>query len=287
MPDAVSVFGLLIPVVRGAVILALLLASWVAVRYARQSGLPSDRVDRAASAVGIAGVIGARLGFVALNWSAFQSNPLSVFFIWQPGFNPWAGFFVGGVYGLWRFGGQRHLWRPLLVGFGVAALLPMLAYGATQTRFAALGATSVRIGDPAPTLRLVNLEGKSVSLSQLRGKTVVLNFWATWCPPCRREMPMLESIQREYAARGVVIVGVDVAEPLERVAASVKDIGVSYPIWLEGAGSDSSQAAFGRFGGVGLPTTVFIDRAGIVRGRQIGELSRASVTSNLNGLLPQ
>lgn len=97
---------------------------------------------------------------------------------------------------------------------------------------------------------------------------------------------MLESVQREYAARGVVIVGVDVAEPLERVAASVADIGVRYPIWLDGAGSDSTQAAFARFGGVGLPTTVFVDRAGIVRARQIGELNRASVTSNLTAMLP-
>jgi thiol-disulfide isomerase/thioredoxin len=286
MPDAVAVFGVLIPVVRGAVILALLLAGWVAVRYARGSGLPPDRVDRAAVAVGIAGVIGARLGFVALNWSAFQGNPLSVLFVWQPGFNPWAGLLIGGAYGLWRFGGQRALVRPLLVGFGVAALLPVLAYAATQTRFAALGANSVRIGDSAPALRLVNLEGKPVSLRQLRGQVVVLNFWATWCPPCRREMPMLEAVQQEYAARGVVIVGVDVAEGPERVAASVADIGVRYSIWLEGAGSDSTQAAFARFGGVGLPTTVFVDRAGTVRARQIGELNRASVTSNLAAMLP-
>ena len=82
----------------------------------------------------------------------------------------------------------------------------------------------------APSLQLQNLEGKWVRLSDFKGKVVVLNFWATWCWPCREEIPDLVSLQKEYAARGLVVLGVsmDEGDPA-RVASFAKKFGINYP----------------------------------------------------------
>ena len=280
MPDAISAFGFLIPVVRASVILGLVVAGWLAVRFSKLTGDAAKKLESAVFGVTVAGLVGARLGFVVLNWNAFQNNLLSIFYVWQPGFSPWAGLFVGSIYAYVRYEQFPLYLRSFMVAFGTAALLPLFAFEATTLRLP--GSKTVKIGDLVPNVRMVNLEGKPVSLNGLRGKTVVLNFWATWCPPCRNEMPMLESVAKEYQDKNVVIVGLDVGEAAERVQVAVTELGVTYPIWLNGINTNSSQAVFQEFGGVGLPTTVLIDKNGILRARQIGELNRASVTDWLS-----
>ena len=84
--------------------------------------------------------------------------------------------------------------------------------------------------EPAADFRIDLLSGEELALSDLRGKVVVLNFWATWCPPCREEMPSFESIYREYQDRDVVFVGVAVADTEERARDFVEGVGVTYPI---------------------------------------------------------
>lgn len=129
-----------------------------------------------------------------------------------------------------------------------------------------------------------------LTLSSLRGKAVVLNFWATWCPPCRREMPLLDSVQAEFKDRGLVVVGVNLNEAPQTVAAYIRQVGVSYPTWRDTpvgqSGFDRTSALYARFGGVGLPTTLFIAPDGTVRSRQIGELSRGVLLSNVRAILP-
>jgi thiol-disulfide isomerase/thioredoxin len=120
----------------------------------------------------------------------------------------------------------------------------------------------------APPLVLVTVEGRSLRLSDYRGKVVLLNFWATWCPPCRAEMPDLVKYQREYARQGLQVIGVTYPpERRSRVRRFTTRLGVNYPIAL---GTRETKAYF--TADETLPLTVVIDRDGSVRGFIVGIL---------------
>ena len=289
MPEVLSVGGLLVPVLRVGVLLSLLLAPWFAGRFARRLSLePAWAVNVAENAVWL-GLLGARLGFVSANWSAYGRAPWTILYVWQGGFTPLAGFLVSAAFIGWRLWCRPQSWgrylQALIGGFGVAALLFGLIY--TSTRLD-LGSSLVRSGDPMPDFTLSDLNGKAAGLASLEGQVVILNFWATWCPPCRREMPLLDAVQKEYGPRGVTVVGIDLEEPPETVRAYIESVGVAYPIWLDDPAQnapDRTRDVYTKIGGVGLPTTVFIDRNGIVRSSQVGELSRGVLQSRTESLL--
>jgi thiol-disulfide isomerase/thioredoxin len=114
-------------------------------------------------------------------------------------------------------------------------------------------------GRPAPAIGLADAAGANVSLAQLRGKIAVVNLWASWCPPCRAEMPDLQRLAGRYAARGVVVVGINQGESPERASAYARSLGISFPIWID------ERQQYGRaFSALGLPTTVIVGRDGIV-----------------------
>jgi thiol-disulfide isomerase/thioredoxin len=115
--------------------------------------------------------------------------------------------------------------------------------------------------NPAPKLELKDIEGRALRLSDYRGKIVLLNFWATWCAPCRAEMPDLIKWQREYKSRGLQVIGVTYPpEELAEVREFIKSIEVNYPIAL---GTEQTKAMFDN--GETLPITVVIDKKGMVR----------------------
>ncbi|MGI8891469.1 MAG: TlpA disulfide reductase family protein [Chthoniobacterales bacterium] len=122
---------------------------------------------------------------------------------------------------------------------------------------AALAAEKVSV---APAWKLQNLEGKTVQLSDFKGKVVVLNFWATWCPPCRAEIPDLVALQKRYAARGLVVVGISLDEGgPAKVASFVKKMGINYQVVM--GNQEIAQA----YDGIEVvPTTFIIDRKGNV-----------------------
>ncbi len=277
MPDAISVFGLLLPVVRVSVIAGLLLASWLALRFSRLTGEAAKQLEAAIFRVTLVGVIAARVGYVLLYWQAYQSDLPSIFFIWQPGFSPWVGVLVATVFAYWRYAKKAKYLPAMLFGFTIAALLPLAGFTATKLRLP--NTTNLQVGDTVPEVTMRTLTGEQVNLSALRGKTIILNFWTTWCPPCRREMPMFDRISQAYQSQNVVMIGLNVAEKPEKVFKAVKKLGVSYPIWLEGANTNSSQNIYQKFGGVGFPTTIMIDKNGVLRQRQLGELNQATITS--------
>ncbi len=148
---------------------------------------------------------------------------------------------------------------------GVAALLVVLVWRLTHQ------VAPPKVGAPAPTFALSRLgDSGTLSLASLRGRTVVLNFWASWCDPCKREAPALEQVWREYRSRGVVVLGVDSGDTAGDARRFLAAHGITYPIVTD----PNEVLAANRYGVPGFPVTYVIDRAGrVVGGRVLGPIS--------------
>jgi len=131
-------------------------------------------------------------------------------------------------------------------------------------------------GDLAPNFTVETLDGKIVSLSDYRGKTVLLNFWATWCPPCRSEMPDLEQLYRERKGQGFVVLAVDLQEPKGPVADFVDRFGLTFPILMDASGEVAE-----RYNIQVLPSTFFIDKEGRIATFNFGAMNRSAVLKKL------
>src|SRR5690348_18214259 len=138
-------------------------------------------------------------------------------------------------------------------------------------------------GVPAPDFELNGLDGKKIKLSDYKGKAVVLNFWATWCAPCKIEIPWFVELQKEYGPQGLQIVGVAMDDSdKDDIQKFVKEMGVNYPILL------GKEAVGDQYGGVNvLPTTYFIDRDGKIVAREFGLQSRSVFVDNIKKALSQ
>ena len=138
-------------------------------------------------------------------------------------------------------------------------------------------------GKPAPDFTLESLEGKNIQLSGYKGQAVLLNFWATWCGPCKIEMPWFVELQKEYGPQGLQIVGVAMDDASkEDIAKFVKEMGVNYPILI------GKEDVGNQYGGVNvLPTTFFIDRDGKIVAREFGLQSRSLFVDNIKKSLSQ
>lgn len=130
--------------------------------------------------------------------------------------------------------------------------------------------------------RLPDLAGKSRQLAEWRGKVLVCNFWATWCAPCREEIPLLVAARAKYASQGVEIVGIAV-DNAAKVGEFSRLMGVTYPILLSEADGLELMRRLGNTSG-GLPYTVFLDREGRVAHRKLGALKAPDLEQILGGL---
>ncbi|HYP01095.1 MAG TPA: TlpA disulfide reductase family protein [Pyrinomonadaceae bacterium] len=138
-------------------------------------------------------------------------------------------------------------------------------------------------GVRAPSLTLESIEGRTVRLSDYRGKVVLINFWATWCPPCRAEMPVLVELQKEYGRDGLQIIGVTYQpEPREHVRSFTRKLKVNYPDVL---GTPETKAVFSP--DETLPLTIIIDREGTIRGTIAGILLPEEFNVQIKPLLQQ
>jgi peroxiredoxin len=132
------------------------------------------------------------------------------------------------------------------------------------------------VGAIPPEFKLFNLEGKEVSLSSFRGQPIVINFWATWCGPCRVEMPAIQSRFEKYKQQGLVILAVDFDEPREVVAGFRDEFGLTFEILLD-PGADVQKLYRNRT----YPTTFFIDPEGVIQVQHFGPMTEGQIDENL------
>jgi peroxiredoxin len=140
-----------------------------------------------------------------------------------------------------------------------------------------------RIGLEAPGFDLERLDGGRAELDGLRGRPVIINFWASWCAPCRVELPDLISAWRKHGPQGLQILAVNLTDQERRkdVTKFVTELGMPFPVLLDSRGKVRQLYAL-----VSLPTTVFLDSAGIVRSVQSGPLTQNALAQGLEAILP-
>ena len=123
------------------------------------------------------------------------------------------------------------------------------------------------VGGPAPEITLKDLQGQEIKLSDLRGKVVLLNFWATWCKPCKDEMPAMQASYDKLRGQGLVVLAVNELEDTEKVIEHVRKHGHTFPVVM-----DHDNHVANRYGVLGLPASFLVDRQGIVREKIMGSL---------------
>lgn len=216
-------------------------------------------------------LLGARVAFVAWYFQHYQQAPWRVLDIRDGGFLAWPGLLVALLAAGWLAWRDSSLRRPLLG----ALVVGMLVWGGGQ-----LVLRSLEQGTRLPELALRDIDGQPVDLHDYLGKPLVVNLWATWCPPCRREMPVLAKAQARESAVTFLIInqGEGEAEIREFLAAS--------GLQLDNLLLDSGNRLGQQVGSRALPTTLFYDAQGRQVGSHLGELSPASLARALESLRP-
>ena len=166
----------------------------------------------------------------------------------------------------------------------VVIVMGMLAAGSYLDRGRRHGPVKL-VGDvhnvQAPDFELPTLDGRKVKLSDFRGQAVLLNFWATWCSPCRIEMPWFVDVQKQYGKDGLVVLGVAMEDTASaKIAEFAHEMGVNYPVLL---GTDKVSDDYGDVRS--LPTTFYIDRNGMIVAKAVGLLGREEVESDVKKAL--
>lgn len=169
--------------------------------------------------------------------------------------------------------------RNAIIGGIVAIIVALMVYASTKAPGA--GIVGGKSGQTAPDFELKDLNGRPVHLSDFRGKAVVLNFWATWCPPCKEEIPWFIDLQKKYGPQGLQIVGVSMDDGgRDAVAPFAREMGINYTVLL---GTDTVGDLYG--GVHALPTTFYIGRDGKITEYAPGLISHYGVERNIKEAL--
>jgi peroxiredoxin len=167
---------------------------------------------------------------------------------------------------------QRRLFPILPLAAGTLLIgIAILALAAPRTEVNAGAQSSVipvTVKFAAPDLSLQNLEGKTESLADYRGQVILVNNWATWCPPCKAEMPTLVEYHNKYVTEGFSVIAIEAGDPVEEVVQFSEHYGMKFPVWLDPQGE-----ALTAFRNGTLPNSYVIDRTGVVRLAWTGQIS--------------
>lgn len=171
---------------------------------------------------------------------------------------------------------RRHRLTTLLVYGGVFALLALLGWGLVKVNSGQIDSGI------APDFTITSFAGETITLSELRGRPVIINFWASWCPPCREEAPYLEATWRKYKDQGVIFIGVDYADTESKALAYLEEFDITY---FNGPdiGTRISQA----YRMDGVPETYFVAKNGELRGVHVGPLQPPQLDEKIEELLAE
>ncbi len=246
---------------------ALVLGLQVGQRVARRAG--ARDVGPHLFHVLLAGLLGARIAFVLRFWPAYLQSPWSIPDVRDGGWTPLAGVGVALGYALWLDRGIAGLRKPIVAGALAASCAGALGAGVVAVL------PSPVPGAVLPDVRLPALAGGSVSLADFRGKPVVVNVWATWCPPCVRELPALVRAQAEHPEIRFVFVA------QENAAQRVRAFLLSQHLAPRNVLLDADGTVAARFRSRALPTTLFFDARGRLAAARMGALSAATLAQRL------
>lgn len=245
--------------------LAVLIAAFV---FLIAAGILARRVDRSLSGWStwalVGGFIGARLGHVAVNWQTFRIEPWRAVAFWQGGFEPAAGF----------------------VGVAIVSALCLRSIKGATAAAAALGLagivwlgawqlTQATLGQPAPTAPLEQIDGPPMAIADLGGRPAVVNLWASWCPPCRREMPLLAEVAASRDDVGFLFV--NQGEAAEKVRAYLAREKIS----LRHVLLDRAMQTSRHYHALGMPVTLFLRADGTLASLHLGEISRETLNAKI------
>lgn len=266
MPHVLQIGPLVVPVS----LLFMFVAVFTAGYIAKRAGDTASHVESVLWQAVLVGLVAARAAFVLQYSGSYTAAPLSILDIRDGGWRPAVGFAAGWLFIAWRLFKHRLLRKPLMW----AAVVGTMIWGG------GLLALSVPTEkqQSVPYLALVKLGGSPTDLAHFRGKPMVVNLWATWCPPCVREMPVLHRAQVAHPA--VNFVFINQGETAQRIALWLSARGLS----LQNVLLDSRGEALAAFGQRGLPTTLFFDAEGRLEGTRTGELSEATLEENLKSI---
>jgi thiol-disulfide isomerase/thioredoxin len=168
----------------------------------------------------------------------------------------------------------------ILMVSGLALILIAILLLLTQQTAAVQGVSAVRIGQSLSNFTLTDLNGQNAKLSDFQGKVVLLNIWATWCPPCRAEMPDLQAFYSKHKDQGFVILAINAGDARPDVVSFASSYQLSFPVLL-----DTQVEVVRRLGIFNYPTSVLIDRNGIVQNIQVGMYPADSLVADVTPLL--
>ena len=268
MPDVVTLGPLALPLERllaVALMWAFLAGSLWLVRKENR------RARRTPWAALVIGIVAARVSFVISHWEAFRPNPATIVYLWQGGFDPVAGIIAA----------------ALVIAIGVQSLRKVAASVLILAAASGLwiGYLQLEAHRPRPSfperIQLTDLEGRPVSLDDLRGRPFVVNLWASWCGPCRREMPMF--VEVAAATADVAVLLVNQGEDHRLIQRFLQEEGLPVGHIL----SDRGASLMRQSGSSGLPTTLFVLADGRIEEAHMGELSRAALLQAIEELKGQ
>jgi thiol-disulfide isomerase/thioredoxin len=257
--------------IRFVVVFAAVLVAWLVARVLTKRLAPDASYKAAGGMIFDALLIGlllARVAYIAQWWREYLATPMAMLAIADGGYSWWAGVLTALAFVGWRTRANRALRRPVLAG----VLAGMLAWAGAGGMIDLLA----RSAPPLPGLQLTTLDARPIDLTAYLGRPVVLNLWASWCPPCRREMPAFEQAQRAFPE--VAFVMINQGESAQQASAFLRNEGLTFSDVLLDPASQAMQA----LGTRGLPTTFFFDAQGRLVHSHMGELTTAPLSNAIS-----